>query len=378
MSEKAGAIPGGPGLYTASHVAKWKRIVDRVHAKGGKIIVQLWAAGWTNDGKSGIEVVSPGDIPQAPGRPKPRALTEEEIWEYIRDYTESAKLAMEAGFDGVELQARESKRICKTLMASDGYLINQFFSSASNNRTDKWGGSVANRARFALEIIKSTAAAIGAGRIGIRLAPYALFAGVYTDESPREHLEIIDLIRDQFPDFGYVHMVEPRGDPVRTLPSREFRHISTFLSGHTQLTYRPSWRDMQMNSPRMISAKRSSPFAKGCMGQISSSSVLAVTRSNWVNRLRKSMVGGVAYGRFFIASKSQVLRARLWRPTWWYLQLTISPSDPDLPRRIKHGWPLQKYDRPTFYTRGPTGYTDYPFFPHGERKSSAGTVRAQI
>lgn len=79
MSEKAGGIPGGPGLYTASHVAKWKGIVDRVHAKGGKIIVQLWAAGWTNDGKSGIEVVSPGDIPQAPGHPKPRALTEEEI-----------------------------------------------------------------------------------------------------------------------------------------------------------------------------------------------------------------------------------------------------------------------------------------------------------
>lgn len=377
MSEKAGAIPGGPGLYTASHVAKWKRIVDRVHAKGGKIIVQLWAAGWTNDGKSGIEVVSPGDIPQAPGRPKPRASTEEEIWEYIRDYTESAKLAMEAGFDGVELQARESKRICKTLMASDGYLINQFFSSASNNRTDKWGGSVANRARFALEIIKSTAAAIGAGRIGIRLAPYALFAGVYTDESPREHLEIIDLIRDQFPDFGYVHMVEPRGDPVRTVHLREYP-FSTFL-------YRTYTADVQAKLAGYANefaahdiSETLVPFRERLHG----TNIQFISAGGYSIELGKQTAekygGGVAYGRFFIASKLQVLRARLWRPTWWYLQLTISPSDPDLPRRIKHGWPLQKYDRPTFYTRGPTGYTDYPFFPHGEGKSSAGTVRAWI
>jgi NADPH2 dehydrogenase len=108
VSEKSGGTPGAPGLYTPDHVTKWKRITDRVHAKGGKVVVQLWAAGWTNDGKSGVPVVSAGDKPMAEGKPVPHALTEEEIQEYIDDYTQSAKYAIEAGFDGIELHgARE-------------------------------------------------------------------------------------------------------------------------------------------------------------------------------------------------------------------------------------------------------------------------------
>lgn len=74
-----------------------------MHAKGGKIVVQLWASGWTNDGKAGIPIVSAGDRPMAEGKPAPHALTEEEIQEYIKDHVESAKMAMEAGFDGIEL-----------------------------------------------------------------------------------------------------------------------------------------------------------------------------------------------------------------------------------------------------------------------------------
>jgi NADPH2 dehydrogenase len=100
---------GTPGLYTDAHVAQWKQVTDRVHAKGGKMIVQLWALGWTQDGKSGIQVVSASDKPMAEGKPAPHSLTKEEIAEYVADYASSSKRAMDAGFDGIEVHgARKS------------------------------------------------------------------------------------------------------------------------------------------------------------------------------------------------------------------------------------------------------------------------------
>lgn len=100
---------GTPGLFTTQHAEDWKRITDKVHAKGGKIFTQLWALGRTQDGQSGIEVVSASDIPLAEGKPAPRPLTVDEIREYVQDYASAAKLAMQAGFDGIEVHgARES------------------------------------------------------------------------------------------------------------------------------------------------------------------------------------------------------------------------------------------------------------------------------
>lgn len=101
---------GTPGLYTDEHVAAWKVITDKVHSKGGKIVTQLWALGRTQDGKSGIPVVSASNIPMAEGKPVPKALTKEEIQEYVKDYADSAKKAMDAGFDGIEVHgARECR-----------------------------------------------------------------------------------------------------------------------------------------------------------------------------------------------------------------------------------------------------------------------------
>lgn len=109
-SAQAGGMVGTPGLFTDEHVRQWKTITDRVHAKGGKIVVQLWALGRTQDGKSGIRVVSASNIPLE-GKPTPEALTVDEIQSYVRDYAESAKKAMEAGFDGIEVHgARECGR----------------------------------------------------------------------------------------------------------------------------------------------------------------------------------------------------------------------------------------------------------------------------
>lgn len=99
--------------------------------------------------------------------------------------------------------------------APDGYLIDQFFSSASNIRTDAYGGSLPQRARFALDILRAVSSAIGAARVGIRLSPFARAQGVYTDASPAEHLEIARLIKEAIPELGYVHYVEPRADPAK-------------------------------------------------------------------------------------------------------------------------------------------------------------------
>lgn len=98
---------GTPGLFTDDHVKQWRQITDRVHAKGGKIVVQLWALGRTQDGKSGVRVVSASDIP-LDGKPKPEALTVEEVRGYVQDYADAAKRAIDAGFDGIEVHgARE-------------------------------------------------------------------------------------------------------------------------------------------------------------------------------------------------------------------------------------------------------------------------------
>lgn len=106
---------GTPGLCTDEHARQWKVITDRVHAKGGKIVVQLWALGRTQDGKSGIEVVSASDIP-IEGKPTPRALSLEEIQEYIADYEAAAIRAMKAGFDGIEVHGA---RRCPILLEVD-------------------------------------------------------------------------------------------------------------------------------------------------------------------------------------------------------------------------------------------------------------------
>jgi 2,4-dienoyl-CoA reductase-like NADH-dependent reductase (Old Yellow Enzyme family) len=101
-SSQSGGMVGTPGLYNDEHVRRWKVVTDKIHAKGGKVVVQLWALGRTQDGKSGIRVVSASDI-GIDGKPTPEALDEKEIQSYIDDYATSAKLAMEAGFDGIEV-----------------------------------------------------------------------------------------------------------------------------------------------------------------------------------------------------------------------------------------------------------------------------------
>ncbi len=168
-----------PGLFNDAQVRGWKLVTDAVHSKGGKIFVQLMHTGRVAhiaNLPAGAEVVGPSaDI--CPGEmftdaqglqphSMPRPMTDVDIAATVGEYAKAATLAIEAGFDGVELHA------------ANGYLIEQFLNPTVNKRTDGYGGSIDGRNRFALEVARATVAAIGAKKVGIRLSPYGVFNGM--------------------------------------------------------------------------------------------------------------------------------------------------------------------------------------------------------
>lgn len=172
-----------PGLFSEDQVAGWRGVTDAVHAAGGAIFAQLMHTGRVShpaNMAAGARVLAPSAI-ACPGQmwtdqggmqdyPVPEAMDEADIEAAIAGYVAASENAVAAGFDGVELHG------------ANGYLIDQFLNTASNQRTDRWGGSVENRARFALEVARRTVAAIGAEKVGIRLSPYGVFSGMAPDE----------------------------------------------------------------------------------------------------------------------------------------------------------------------------------------------------
>ncbi|MFD3372799.1 MULTISPECIES: alkene reductase [unclassified Streptomyces] len=168
--------PGTPGLHTEEQQASWQPVTDAVHANGGRIFAQLMHGGRvSHPDTTGTQPVGPsavpavGDVftPTGPQpAPVPRALDTSEVPEHARSYADAARRAVDAGFDGVELHG------------ANGYLISQFLSSNANLRTDRYGGSVAHRIRFAVEAVSATVEAVGAARTGIRLSPGGTFWGV--------------------------------------------------------------------------------------------------------------------------------------------------------------------------------------------------------
>ncbi len=165
-----------PGIYSHEQVAGWKKTTNAVHSKGASIFLQVMHTGRVSHPANmpkDAKVLAPSAIgisgqmwTDSDGEqsfPVPTAMTEDEIKLTIEEYVTAAKLAIEAGFDGVELHA------------ANGYLVDQFLSPLSNKRTDSWGATPEGRMKFALEIAKQTAARIGADRVGIRLSPYGVF-----------------------------------------------------------------------------------------------------------------------------------------------------------------------------------------------------------
>ncbi|MFJ2261697.1 alkene reductase [Streptomyces sp. NPDC087844] len=194
--------PGTPGLHTDEQQTSWRPVTDAVHANGGRIFAQLMHGGRVSHPDTiGTQPVGPsavaavGDVftPTGPQpAPVPRALETSEVPEHARSYADAARRAVDAGFDGVELHG------------ANGYLISQFLSSNANLRTDRYGGSVAHRIRFAVEAVSATVEAVGAARTGIRLSPGGTFWGVEETDVTELYTALLGELARL--DVAYVHI----------------------------------------------------------------------------------------------------------------------------------------------------------------------------
>jgi N-ethylmaleimide reductase len=290
--------PRIPGLFNTAQVAGWKAVTEAVHARGGKIFVQLMHTGRVSHAANlppGAEVVGPtatacpGEMYTDSQGPQPhttpRAMTTADIAHAVEEYARSARLAIEAGFDGVELHA------------ANGYLIEQFLNANVNLRTDAYGGSIDGRNRFALEVARATVAAIGAHRVGIRLSPHGVFnsTGAYADADAQylaltQELSKLDLL--------YLHLLDhsPLGAPP--------------VPAELKLALRAAFKGLFVLA--------------GGFDRAGAEAALAAGHADLI-----------AFARPFLAN-------------------------PDLVERMQAAAPLNAVDPTTFYTPGPKGYTDYP------------------
>ncbi len=215
---------GAPGIYEDSHVEGWKKTTKAVHDKGGKIVLQLWHMGrlshpdFHESGKtvSSSAIKPMGDANTPEGKKpyaEPRALRIEEIKATVQDYVAAAARSIQAGFDGVEIHG------------ANGYLIDQFLKDNANKRDDEYGGSIPNRCRFALEVVKAVTEAIGADKVGLRLSPNVPNGGI-SDSDP---LSLFTYLGEQLNDFdlAFVHIHEGLRDGGKPSPwvSTKFREI---------------------------------------------------------------------------------------------------------------------------------------------------------
>ena len=197
-----------PGIHTPEQAAGWRAVTDAVHAKGAKMVLQLMHVGriahplnrTIEDAPIAPSAIRPAgqmwtDQKQMQDFPEPRALETAEVKALVTEFVDASRLAIEAGFDGVEIHA------------ANGYLHNQFLASNSNQRGDEYGGSVANRIRFTVETAEAVSAAIGAGRTAIRLSPGHMFNDI-ADANPVEtHVALLDALKTA--ELAYVHLMLP-------------------------------------------------------------------------------------------------------------------------------------------------------------------------
>lgn len=312
ISETGHGYYGAPGIYTDEQVEGWKQVTAAVHAQGGVIFNQLFHVGRQshqslqpgNALPVGASVVKFEDFVYTPTGWLPadlnRALETEEVTALVQDYRRAAERAKEAGFDGVELHG------------ANGYLVDQFLQDGSNKRTDIYGGSIENRARFMMEIVKELVDVWGADKVGVRVGPSGTFASM-SDSDP---IALFSYVAEQLNQFNlaYLHIIEPRikgaVEEVEGLEPVAAIHLRNIFNG-------------------TIIAAGGFDYDKG----------------NAV--LEKGDADLVAYGRHFI-------------------------SNPDLVYRFENSLPLNGYDRDTFYGGDARGYIDYPFYQEEQITTNEG------
>ncbi len=290
--------PRIPGIFSDEQVVGWKKVTDAVHAGGARIFVQLMHTGRIGHQlnlPAGARVVAPSAVAAAgqmftdaegmKAHPVPVEMTAADLATTKAEFVTAATNAVKAGFDGIELHA------------ANGYLLEQFIRPNSNTRTDQYGGSIENRARFVLEVAEATIAAIGKDKVGIRLSPF----GVFNDMPQYPEIEAdYAYLAEKLNAAGlaYVHLVDHSAQGAPVVPDS------------IKATFRNTFKRTLILSGGYDAARAEKDLADG-KGDL------------------------VAFGKAFL-------------------------SNPDLVARWKKGAPLNAFDASTFYTPGPKGYTDYP------------------
>ncbi|MGV3578323.1 alkene reductase [Brevundimonas sp.] len=307
ISRSGQGYPNTPGIFTEDQVVGWKAVTDAVHAKGGKIVAQLWHVGrvsisaYQPDGLPGF---APSAVLPDSGKAMtpdfalvdfetPRALTVEQIQAIVGDYAHAAQMARKAGFDGVEVHA------------ANGYLIDQFLKDGANKRDDSYGGSVENRSRFMLEVVAAVVAVWGANRVGIRLSPSNGSNG--TKDSDPETIFVHAATALKPFGLAFLHLIE--GEPGTPMASWE---------GAPQLAKKI--RDA-FGGPVMLNGGLTRELAEKA----------------------------IAEGRADLVSLG-----------------VPALANPDIVARWEKNAPLNAPDKATFYGGGAKGYTDYPFLETAE------------
>jgi 2,4-dienoyl-CoA reductase-like NADH-dependent reductase (Old Yellow Enzyme family) len=295
-SHESQAFVGQPGIVTDEQVAGWRRVADAVHARGGRLVMQVMHGGRVThpDTNGGRRVVAPSAVAidgsghTTKGKqpyPVPHALTVEEAQERLQDFVAAARRAVDAGLDGVEIHG------------ANGYLLHEFLSPASNQREDEYGGSPQNRARFVVEVATAVADAIGAGKVGIRISPAHNIQDVL-ETDPVDVLATYVALVDGLRPLGLAYLSvlhsEPTGDLVQELRRR-------------------------FDGPLIANSGFASP----------------TTRDEAVRLIADAHAEAVAVGRLVIAN-------------------------PDLVERWAGRHPENVPNPATFYAVGAEGYTDYP------------------
>jgi len=327
ISEATGISPAeegqrnNPGFSSDEQVRAWKSIIDKVHAQGSIYFQQIWAMGRASHpdylAERGFDYRSCSDVPLPKSDVKPRAMTEDEILQTIQDFADTARRVVAAGGDGIEIHS------------AHGYLLDQFLSESANQRTDKWGGSIENRARLTLEVVRACVAAIGAERVAIRLSPFAGFQGSEKKDINGLYAYLIAELRNMNAKFAYLSLVEAAGDPAPAIFEGEWIN-----QGRTLDFILEAWNNQ---SPVLVGGAYRPDTA------------------GWaVEEHYKKWDVLIGFGRHFLAN-------------------------PDLVYRIQKGIPLNKYVRATFYTnKSALGYNDYPFSEDFLTESGNGAVPSAV
>ncbi len=299
ISQDAIGSPFTPGLFTPAQIDAWQKVTKAVHDKDGLIIAQLW-----HTGRAGHSIDRKGVLPVAPSAvaitgmqhftsqgPKtyetPRALTVDDSKQIVKDYGQAARNAMAAGFDGVELHA------------ANGYLPNQFLADNANKRTDEYGGSIPNKARFILDIMKELTQAVGGDKVGIKLSPFHPYGDILFDNPIDTFTYLISELNQL--NFAYVELMKrspmfpvphyPTDDEIE-LFGKQIRHTLIANSGYD--------------------------------------------KASGEAELDKGIADLISFGTLFLAN-------------------------PDLPQRFEKGASLNQPDRATMFGGGAQGYIDYPY-----------------